>query len=152
MKPMESTLYSYRDDVSVPDFADDKPVIVFDGHCVLCSRWAHFVLKHDTDKRFRLLAAQSELGEALYTHYGLKADDYETNLLVIDGGVRTKSDGTLAMFGILGAPWSVMQVFRIVPGFIRDPFYNLIARNRLKWFGQRDICFLPPPGSEDQFL
>ncbi len=149
---MERALYSYRDDVGVPKFADDKPVIVFDGHCVLCSRWARFVLKHDTDKRFRLLAAHSELGEALYDHYGLKADDYETNLLVHNGRVRIKSDGTLAMFGILGVPWSAMQMLRIIPRFIRDPIYNLIARNRLKWFGQSDICFLPPPGSEDRFL
>lgn len=149
---MDHTPFSYRGDPAVPAFPDDKPIIVFDGYCVLCSRWAKFVLKFDRKARFRLLAAQSELGEALYVHYGLKADDYDTNLLIENGVVRTKTDGSLAMFGILGLPWSLVQILRIVPKFMRDPAYDLIARNRLKWFGQREICFLPPPGSQDRFL
>lgn len=28
---------SYRADPDVPAFADDRPVIVFDGHCAFCS-------------------------------------------------------------------------------------------------------------------
>ena len=67
--------YAYRDDPAVPDFPDDKPVIVFDGHCVLCSRWARFVLKHDRRAVFRLLPAQSPLGHALYIHLGLDPVD-----------------------------------------------------------------------------
>ena len=70
--------YSYRDDPAVPDFADDRPIIIFDGYCALCSGWAAFVLKHDTERRYRLVIAQSDLGRALYVHYGLDPDDYET--------------------------------------------------------------------------
>jgi predicted DCC family thiol-disulfide oxidoreductase YuxK len=66
----------------VPSFPDDKPIIVFDGMCVICSGWAQFVIRHDRDKRFRLLAAQTLLGAALYAHYGLDSADYETNLLI----------------------------------------------------------------------
>ena len=98
------------------------------------------------------MTAQSELGEALYAHYNIKTGDYNTNLLIENGQVRVKSDGSLAMFGILGLPWSLMQVFRIIPPVMRDPIYNLVARNRFNWFGVRDVCFLPPKGSEDRFL
>ena len=149
---MKPAAYSYRDDPNIPAFKDDKPIIVFDGHCVLCSRWAQFVLKHDTKARFRLMTAQSDIGEALYAHYDIKTDDYNTNLLIQDGHVNVKSDGSLAMFGILGMPWSLMQILRIVPRIIRDPIYNSIARNRFKWFGTREVCFLPPKGSEDRFI
>jgi len=149
---MSHAAYSYRDDPKVPDFKDDKPVIVFDGYCVLCSRWANFVIKHDGAKRFRLLAAQSDLGEALYAHFGIKSDDYDTNILIEDGRIRVKSDGSLAMFAGLGFPWSAMSVFRLVPRPLRDWMYDRLARNRLKWFGQHEQCYLPPPGETDRFL
>ena len=144
--------YSYRDDPRVPDFKDDKPIIVFDGYCVLCSGFANFFIRHDKAQKLRLLAAQSELGEALYAHFGLKPDDYSTNLLIENGVVRTKSDGTMAMFAYLGWPWKALNIGRILPRPIADGFYNLIARNRLKWFGQKDQCYLPRKGEKDRFL
>jgi len=144
--------YSYRNDDAVPDFKDDKPIIVFDGYCVLCSGFANFVMRHDTSQRLRLLAAQSELGEALYTHFGLKPDDYSTNLLIENGAVRTKSDGTMAVFSYLGWPWKALNIARILPRAIADAVYNLIARNRLNWFGRKDQCYLPPANEKDRFL
>ena len=86
----------------MPGFADDKPIIIFDGKCVLCSRWARFVLRHDRRRRFRLLAAQTPLGAALYEHYGLDPISYETNILLEDGRAWLKSEGTIRMFERLG--------------------------------------------------
>ena len=63
--------YSYRTDPFVPAFADDRPVVISDGECVLCSRSARFILKTDRHRRLRLLAAQSPLGAALYRHFRL---------------------------------------------------------------------------------
>ena len=144
--------YSYRADSAVPPFPDDKPIIVFDGKCVLCSRWARFVMRHDADKRFRLLAAQTPLGIALYEHYGLDPVDYETNVLLEDGRAFLKSEGTIRMFERLGFPWNLMIVVRVVPRALRDKLYNVAARNRLRWFGSRDTCFVPEPGDADRFI
>jgi predicted DCC family thiol-disulfide oxidoreductase YuxK len=77
--------YSYRRDPAVPPFPDDRPIIIFDGYCALCSGWAQLVLRHDRTARYRLLRAQSPLGYALYVHYGLDPQDYETNILIEDG-------------------------------------------------------------------
>jgi len=144
--------YSYRDDPSVPDFQDDKPIIVFDGHCVLCSGFANFVIRHDTSQQLRLLAAQSELGEALYAYFGLKPDDYSTNLLIEKGQVRVKSDGTMAMFAYLGWPWKALNIGRILPRAAADFVYNIIARNRIKWFGRQEQCYLPSAEDKNRFL
>jgi predicted DCC family thiol-disulfide oxidoreductase YuxK len=144
--------YSYRADSTVPAFPDDKPIIVFDGKCVLCSRWALFVMRRDAAKRFRLLAAQTPLGVALYEHYGLDPVDYETNVLLENGRAWLKSEGTIRMFERLGFPWSVMAAFRVVPRAQRDKLYNVVARNRLKWFGSRETCFLPEPIDADRFI
>src|SRR5260221_13356069 len=98
--------YSYRSDPAVPQFPDDRPIIVFDGYCALCSGWANFVLRHDRLGKFRLLPAQSPLGHAIYIHYGLHPDDYETNILIEHGQAWFKSEGSIRMAEGLGAPWS----------------------------------------------
>lgn len=149
---MSRTAYSYRDDSAVPDFPDDRPIIVFDGHCVLCSRWAQFVIRHDPNKTFRLLAAQSSLGHALYKHYDLDPVDYETNILIVDGFAWFKSEGSIRMFEGLGAPWSFARVLRILPISLRDRLYGIVARNRLRWFGSRETCFMPTPDIKERFL
>jgi predicted DCC family thiol-disulfide oxidoreductase YuxK len=144
--------YSYRSDPAVPSFPDDRPIIVFDGMCVLCSGFAQFVLRNDRKRRFRLLAAQTPLGTALYTHFGLDSVDYQTNLLLEDGRVWFKSEGSIRMFERLGFPWSLMAVGRLLPLPLRDRLYGVIARNRLRWFGRRQTCYLPDPAQADRFI
>ena len=146
------TPYSYRQDSAVPLFADDKPIIIFDGLCVLCSTSAAFVLRHDKAGVFRLLAAQSPLGTALYAHYGLDQQDYETMILVAGGVAFFKSEAAIRIAKGLGLPWSLAVVFRVVPLALRDRIYAWVARNRLKWFGKRDSCYLPEPRHADRFL
>jgi predicted DCC family thiol-disulfide oxidoreductase YuxK len=144
--------YSYRRDPAVPPFPDDRPIIIFDGYCALCSGWAQFVLRRDRTARYRLLCAQSPLGYALYVHYGLDPQDYETNILIEDGAAWFKSEGSIRMAEGLGLPWSLAAVFRILPMPVRDRLYDFIARNRLKFFGKRATCYAPQPGYQDRFL
>src|SRR5688572_4468471 len=130
----------------------DRPLIVFDGLCVLCSGNARFVLRHDRRRHFNLTTAQGPLGEALYRHFGLSTDDYET-MLVIDGGrLFTQSDGAIAIARGLGWPWRAAAAARIVPRPIRNAVYRLIARNRYRLFGRRDVCWTPSPGEADRIL
>src|SRR6185312_15467893 len=87
--------FSYRIDPAMPAFPDDRAIIIFDGRCVMCSRFAQIVLRRDKSFRFRLLAAQSPLGAALYKHYGLDPVDYETNILIENGKPWFKSDASI---------------------------------------------------------
>lgn len=144
--------YSYRGDPTVPDFPDDRPIIVFDGHCALCSGFARFVLRHDVSARYRLLPAQTPLGTALYRHYGLDPDDYRTNILLEGGRAYFKSEGSIRMFQGLGWPWRAAAVVRVLPRPWRDALYSVVARNRIRWFGRRDVCYLAEPGMADRFL
>jgi predicted DCC family thiol-disulfide oxidoreductase YuxK len=144
--------YSYRRDPAVPLFADDRPIILFDGHCALCSGWVSFVLRHDRAAAFRLLPAQTSLGKALYRHYGLDPEDYETNILIEDGHAFFKSESAIRMLERLGAPWSATRALRVAPAPLRDWLYDIVARNRLRWFGRRDQCLISAPRYEDRFL
>jgi predicted DCC family thiol-disulfide oxidoreductase YuxK len=145
-------MYGWREDPSVPAFADDRPILIFDGHCVLCSSFARFILRHDRERRFRLLAAQTPLGTALYRHLGLDPTDYETNILLEDGRAWLKSEGSIRVFERLGFPWSLMAIGRVLPRPARDGLYAIVARNRLRWFGRRATCYRPDPAEADRFL
>ena len=149
---MAREAFSYRDDPAVPAVPDDRPILIFDGHCVLCSTFAQFILRTDQRHRFRLMAAQSSLGTALYRHFGLHPTDYETNILIEDGRAWLKSEGSIRVFERLGWPWSLVSIVRLLPRAVRDRLYEIVARNRLRWFGARQTCFLPDPSHADRFL
>lgn len=143
---------SYREDKRVPPFPDDRPIVIFDGKCVMCSGFANLILRRDRALRFRLLAAQTPLGEALYRHYGLDPVDYETNLLIEDGRAWFKSEASIRILERLGFPWAMMAAARLLPLTLRDRLYEIIARNRLRWFGTRTSCYAPQPEDADRFL
>lgn len=149
---MTRTAWSYRDDPAVPAFPDDRPIIIFDGHCVFCSFWARLVLKYDRRGVFRLLPAQTALGTALYAHYGLDPHNYETNILIENGRARFKADGSIRMTQLLGWPWNLALAFRVLPRVLADGLYDLVAKNRYRLFGRSDVCYIPGGDYSDRVL
>ena len=149
---MDRAPYSYRTDPAAPPFPDDRPLFVFDGDCALCAHSAQFVLRHDRRKTFRFAALQTPLGRALFLHFGLDPDQPQTNMLLAEGKAWAKSDAVLELVRRLGPPWSLAYAAKALPKFWRDAIYDLIARNRIRLFGARDICYVAEPGSEDRFL
>jgi predicted DCC family thiol-disulfide oxidoreductase YuxK len=144
--------FEYRIDAEVPHFRDDRPIIVFDGKCVLCTGFAQFVLRTDRDGRFRLLAAQSALGDAIYRHFGLDPVKYETYILLDKGTAYFRSEAAIRILEGLGGPWRLASLGRLCPRPLRDGLYDFVARNRLRWFGARATCYVPDPSQADRFL
>jgi predicted DCC family thiol-disulfide oxidoreductase YuxK len=144
--------YDYRADPAVPRFTDDRPIVVFDGECVLCCSFAQFILRHDRNGRFRLLAAQSPIGGALYRHFGLDPVQFGTYILLQDGRAFLRSEASIRILRGLGLPWRLAVLARVFPRPLRDAFYDFIARHRLRWFGARPTCYLPDPSQADRFI
>jgi len=144
--------YSYRADKAVPTFPDDRPLIVFDGVCGLCSGFVRFVLRHDKRGQYRFLAAQSDLATALYRHYGLPTDHWETNLLIKDGHLFVRSEAAIEIVTGFAGWWRALAIFRVLPRSWRDWCYDRIAGNRYRWFGRHDLCMVPDPAQADRFL
>jgi predicted DCC family thiol-disulfide oxidoreductase YuxK len=148
----EAPPYSYRSDPNVPAFADEKALVVFDGVCVLCSGFARFILRRDRAHAFRLTTAQSPLGQALFRHYGLDTQEFETNLVLADGLPHAKLD-TVALVGErLGGPWRALSLLRLLPRSFADWLYDRVARNRYALFGRTERCMIPPPEWRDRFI
>jgi len=129
----------------------DKPVILFDGVCNLCTGSVQFILKRDKEKRFLFASLQSSYGQDLLRQFDLPTNTFNSFILYQDGKVLTRSTAALEMFQQLKG-WKWVKIFRIVPKFIRDAVYNLIAKNRYKWFGQKNECWLPTPDLKGRFL
>ena len=135
--------------VSTPDLPDG--LILFDGVCVFCSRWVRFVIGRDPEARFRFLPIQSGQGRDLAARLGVNPDAPETNVVVMDGRALMKSDAALSVLGVLkGVRW--LGALRHVPRWMRDPLYDLIARNRYAIFGRTEACMVPGPEERARFL
>ena len=136
----------------MPSFPDDSPLVIFDGECVLCCANARFVLRHDRRRRFRLTTSQGVLGTALYRHFGLRADEEGTILVLHEGRLLTDSSAVLAIAALIGWPWRGAAALRLVPRSLRDMLYRIVARNRFRWFGRRETCWRPSPEEADRIL
>lgn len=146
-------IYSYRSDPAVPRFDDSAPLIIFDGHCVLCSSGVEWMLKRDPNGTSRHAVIQDPIPQALYRHYGLDAERFETFMVLADGIPYTRWAGTLAAARTMPAPWKWLgQLGRIVPDVIGDRIYDWVQRNRMSWFGAREQCFMPNAEQRARFL
>lgn len=130
----------------------DGPIIVFDALCVLCTANARFILKYDKTGHFRLASMQGDVGAALFRKFDIDPADPETMIVVDGDAVLRNSDAVLAIYAGLGWPWRLARIFKLVPRFVRDPVYRLIARNRYRWFGKRAKCWVPRADQQDRIL
>ena len=129
-----------------------QPVILFDGVCNLCNTSVQYVIKHDKRAFFTFASLQGETGQRLLKKYGLTAEDLNSFVLIINNKALTRSAAALTVARNLGGIIKLLYGFMIIPAFIRDGVYNIIAKNRYKWFGKRDSCMIPSPELSSRFL
>ena len=128
------------------------PVMVYDGACNLCHGWVRFVLKHDRKDRLKFLAAQSPLGQEFLKRNRLPAQIFDSFYLVENAVILHKSVGFLSLVQYLRWPWPWLAVFSVVPARLLDRLYDLIAQNRYRWFGRRDLCLVADQAKAERFL
>lgn len=149
----QSKPYSYRDDPDVPAFDDAQPIFIFDGFCVLCSSGVQWMIRRDPDGKTRFLAIQSPLARAIYAHYGLDPDHFDTFLLLKDGIAHAKWRGWIEAAKTMPAPWRLLGLTgSLAPRVIGDAVYDVIQTNRFNWFGTRRTCLAPDAAIKDRFL
>jgi len=126
----------------------DRPVILFDGVCNLCTGSVQFVIERDSRKQFRFASLQSPVAQRLLG----RRDDLEAMVLVQDGEIYRKSTAALRIARRLDGPWPALAVLLVIPRFLRDAVYDWIGRRRYRMFGKRDACWVPRPELAERFL
>lgn len=119
------------------------PVILFDGICNLCTSSVQFVIKHDTRHIFRFASLQGKKGQQLLQANAMHVTDLNSFILYENGKIYTRSSAALRVSKKLNGLWPLLYLFIIVPPFIRNSVYNFISKNRYRWFGKKEICWLP---------
>ena len=150
---MPAAAYSYRDDPAVPAFDDALPIVIFDGFCVLCTSGVQWMIRRDPSGSSRFAVIQDPLPRALYRHYGLDAETFDTFMVLSDGVAHTRWAGLLAAARTMPQPWrGLAAAGRLVPDAVGDRLYDWVQRNRLKWFGTRDACRRPSEAEKARFI
>lgn len=131
---------------------DTRLIILFDGVCNLCNAGIQSVIKKDKKKKFRFASLQGEKGQALLREFNLADNNLDSFVLIEGDKAYTRSTAALRIAKITGGFWKILYALIIFPRFIRDAVYNLVARNRYRWFGKKDECMVPTPELRDRFL
>jgi predicted DCC family thiol-disulfide oxidoreductase YuxK len=136
----------------------EKPhrnIVFFDGVCGLCNGFVNFCLRHDQQKALHFATIQGNTFKQLLADHPEMAD-VESMFLVREqhgsSRIYTHSNAALHTLGLLGMPWSLASVLLVIPRFLRDPVYRVIAAVRYRLFGKSQACRVPEPAESDRFL
>ena len=128
------------------------PTVLFDGVCNLCSWSVQFIIKHDPHGRFRFASLQSAAGQQLLALHHSDTQAIDAVVLIVGTHWYARSDAALEIARRLAWPWPLVYALVIVPRPLRDWGYDVIARNRYRWFGRKETCMIPTPALRDRFL
>jgi predicted DCC family thiol-disulfide oxidoreductase YuxK len=131
-------------------------LILYDGECGLCDRTVQFVLARDRQDRYVFAPLQSSVGQEQAAKHGLDTSELSSFILIEDyaGSSRAylRAKAALRVCRHLGWQWQLLSIFGVLPAWLIDPFYNFVARRRIKWFGRLESCRLPSPEQRAKFL
>lgn len=135
-----------------------RPVLLYDGECGLCNALVRFLLRRDVTGRMRFAPLQSAPAQAYLRARGLPTEDFDSLVFVPDweraelGGPLLRTDGALAALAEIGGVWRVVARLRVLPTWLRDPFYKIVARSRYALFGKYRPSPLPEPEWARRFI
>ena len=127
-------------------------IILFDGVCNLCNGAVDFFIRHDKKDIFRYAALQSEIGIELQKKLNIDHENIESFILIDGNKYYKKSTAALRVAGMIGFPFNLLYPLLVVPPFIRNGVYDIIAKFRYKWFGKKSTCRIPTPEERKKFL
>jgi predicted DCC family thiol-disulfide oxidoreductase YuxK len=134
------------------------PILLYDGVCGLCNRLVQFILRRDRDAVFRFASLQSAFAATILARHAASPDDLDTVYVVVDHELPnehllSRSDAVLFVLKKLPGAWPPLAFcLRLMPKFLRDAAYNVIARNRYAIFGRSEVCALPRAQDRSRFL
>jgi len=135
------------------DIPKDKKIILTDGVCNLCNGIVLKIIKYDMKNTFLFANLQSEAGKELTKYLGIDTKKIDAIILYEPGvSYEIKSNAALKIMDDFGGFWKLTFVLRVFPVSFRDVIYDIIAKNRYKWFGKKESCMMPTPEMKAKFL
>jgi predicted DCC family thiol-disulfide oxidoreductase YuxK len=116
-----------------------KEIIIVDGKCVLCNSITKWLIKKDKNKIFEIASLESE-----YIKKNFQNIYNVDSVAVVDslGNVFQKSLAILYILKKIDKLFWIQILIRLLPLFLTNFFYDLIAKTRYKIFGKHDQCMI----------
>lgn len=129
-----------------------QPLILFDGYCNLCSSSVQFIIKRDKKNQYFFASLQSEIGAKILEHFKINSTNLESVILLKRNRVFIESNAALQIAKTLSGLWPIMYIFIIIPSFFRNLVYQFVSKNRYRWFGKKESCWMPNKEILSRFL
>jgi len=129
-----------------------QQIVFFDGVCNLCNRSVNFLIKNDKKGVLKFASLQSEFAKKTLPKTLLNNEDLDSILFYTEGKYYEKSNAVLKLCRTLGVFFYVFQLGYLLPPFLRNGLYMLIAKNRYRWFGTTAQCRVPTTDLKERFL
>ena len=136
---------------------EGRALLLYDGVCALCNGVVKFLMKRDGADRFRFAPLQSELGREMLTRFDIHS--FPDGVVLITGAltpaerIYRRSDAVQKSLQLLDAPWKQLgKALNVIPRFLREWGYGVIARYRYRLFGRYNACPLPSPEQRSRLL
>ncbi len=84
--------------------------------------------------------------------HGFNPEDTKSFILIADGKVYARSDAAIRIARYFRGAWRLLGAVKIIPRPVRDWAYDIVARNRYRWFGRQESCMVPTPELRARFL
>lgn len=127
----------------------EPALILFDGYCHLCCGSVQFILQRDPAGYFQYAPIDGNTARTLLTQ---RADPSADSIVLYEGNKRyVRSTAALRIARKLSGAWPLLYVFIVIPAPLRDWVYKRIAKNRYRWFGRSETCWMPKPEWKNRF-
>ena len=126
-----------------------KDIVVFDGVCVLCNRFFNWLIKNDKDEKFMYTNFQSDFSKK----NNLKLKDINSVAVIKTNGEKIyKVQAVYYILKKIDRYFIVRILLKLLPLFLTNICYDLIANFRYRIFGKYETCIIPNENSRKNFI
>ena len=126
-----------------------KDIVVFDGVCVLCNRFFNWLIKNDKDEKFMYTNFQSDFSKK----NNLKLKDINSVAVIKTNGEKIyKVQAVYYILKKIDRYFVVQILLKLLPLFLTNICYDLIANFRYRIFGKYETCIIPNENVRKNFI
>lgn len=128
------------------------PLVLYDGTCGLCTKAVQWILRHERDHDILFAPLQGPTAALARQRFPNIPVTLESVVYISDGRAHLRSKALLHATRHLSSPWRWAYPLRILPAFLLDLGYRVIAAIRYRLWGHADACQLATPAQRLRFL
>lgn len=133
------------------EILEKQPILLFDGECGFCNKAVQFFLEREKNNKMHFVPIKSALGKEILEYFEVDPD-IDSMIMIRNYSAFIRSCAALRLTWYMKGLWPLLSIFLIIPPFLRHPVYNLIAKNRMRFFGRVESCSLIPPEQRGRIL